>query len=74
MITPNKVVPLAKSALGLAQFLLEEAPNAESISALQERTSKHFESIDQFILTVDLLFVLGRISVNFETGRISNAD
>jgi hypothetical protein len=74
MITPNKVVPLAKSALGLAQFLLEEAPNSESILELQERTSKHFESIDQFILTVDLLFVLGRIGVDFETGRISNVD
>jgi hypothetical protein len=72
MITPNKVVPLAKSALGLTRFLLDEAPDSESISELQERTSKHFESIDQFILTIDLLFVLGRISVDFETGRISN--
>lgn len=74
MITPNKVVPLAKSALGLARVLLEQAPNSESISELQERTSKHFDSIDQFMLTVDLLFVLGRISVDFETGRISNVD
>jgi len=74
MITPNKVVPLAKSALGLARVLLEEATNSESISELQERTSKHFESIDQFILTVDLLFVLGRIGVDFETGMISNVD
>jgi hypothetical protein len=74
MITPNKVVPLAKSALGLARVLLEEAQNSESISELQERTSKHFESIDQFILTVDVLFVLGRISVDFETGRISSVD
>ena len=74
MITPNKVVPLAKSALGLARVLLEEATNSESISELQERTSKHFESIDQFILTVDMLFVLGRIGVDFETGMISNVD
>ena len=74
MITPNKVLPLARSALGLARFLLEEAPNSESISELQERTAKHFESIDQFILTVDLLFVLDRISVDFETGKISNVD
>lgn len=70
MITPNKVVPLAKSALGQAQVLLEEAPHCDFVSELQERTSKHFESIDQFVLTVDLLFVLGRMRVNFETGRI----
>lgn len=74
MITPNKVVPLARSALGLSRVLLEEAPNSESISELQERTSKHFESIDQFILTVDVLFVLGRVSVDFGTGRISCVD
>jgi len=74
MITPNKVVPLANSALGLARVLLEEGPNCESISELQDRTSKHFESIDQFLLTVDLLFVLNRITINFETGKISNVN
>lgn len=74
MITPNKVVPLERSALGLARVLLEDARNSESILELQERTSRHFESIDQFILTVDVLFVLGRISVDFATGRISSVD
>jgi hypothetical protein len=73
MITPNKVVPLAKSALGLTRFILEELSDSESVSELQERTSKHFESVDQFILTVDLLFVLGRLNVDFSTGRISHA-
>jgi hypothetical protein len=72
MITPNKVVALGRSALGLTRVVLEEATNAESISELQQRTSKHFESIDQFLLTVDLLFVLGRISIDFNTGRISH--
>lgn len=72
MITPNKVVALEKSALGLTRVLLEKAPNADSISDLQQRTSRHFESIDQFLLTVDLLFVLGRISIDFSTGRISH--
>ena len=74
MITPNKVVPLAKSALGLARVLLEEAQNSESIWEHPERTSKPLESIDKFILTVDVLFVLGRICVDFETGRISSVD
>lgn len=74
MISPNKVVPLAKSALGMMHVVVAEAPNADSISNLYERTSKHFESIDQFILTVDVLFVLGRITIDSETGRISNVD
>lgn len=74
MITPNKVVALERSALGLTQVVLAEAPNADSLLDLQQRTSKHFESIDQFLLTVDLLFVLGRISVDFNTGRIAHVD
>jgi len=74
MITPNKVMALGSSALGLTRVVLEEAPNSDSISDLQQRTSKHFESIDQFLLTVDLLFVLGRISVDFDTGRIAHVD
>ena len=74
MITPNKVVTLGKSALGLAWLVLEEATNADSVSELQRRTSKHFESVDHFLLTIDLLFVLGRIDVDFNTGRISYVD
>lgn len=73
MITPNKVVTLEKSALGLARIILEAVPDIDSISELQRRTSKHFESIDQFLLTMDVLFVLGRITVDFDTGRISHA-
>lgn len=73
MITPNKVVTLEKSALGLARVILEAMSDTDSISELQRRTSKHFESVDQFVLTMDVLFVLGRISVDFTTGRISHA-
>lgn len=74
MITPNKVITLEQSALGLAGFILEAAIDNDSISELQRRTSKEFESIDQFLLAVDLLFVLGKISVDFSTGRIVYAD
>ncbi|WP_460875963.1 ABC-three component system middle component 7 [Rhodanobacter koreensis] len=73
MITPNKVVALGESALGLSRVVLEQAPGADSILDLQHLTSKHFESIDQFLLTIDLLFVLGKISVDFTTGKISHA-
>lgn len=74
MITPNKVVTLEQSALGLAGFILEAALENDSISALQRRTSNYFESIDQFLLTIDLLFVLGKVSVDFSTGRIFYVD
>lgn len=74
MITPNKVITLEQSALGLTHVIIEAALDVNSISELQRRTSKYFESIDQFLLTLDVLFVLGKITVDFGTGRFSHAD
>jgi len=72
MITPNKTIPLEDSALGHARLVLEELSSPLSVRVLQEKTSGRFESIDQFILTMDLLFVLGRICVDFQTGRVAS--
>ena len=76
MITPNKVVSVEKSALGLAPVVLEhvDALFDGTVSELFERVSKKFDSVDQFLLTMDLLYVLGRIEVDFSTGRVINAD
>ena len=74
MITPNKVVALDNSALGLSWLVLEALQEHDSVSEVQRRTARDFESIDQFLLTIDLLFVLEKIDVDFETGRIFRVD
>ncbi len=70
MITPNKVVSIEKSALGLVSTILNQGPAPLKLLNLYQNVSKNFESIDQFLLAIDLLFVLGRIEVNFQTGVI----
>jgi len=67
MITPNKVVSIEKSALGLVGIILDQGPDPLELVNLYQIVSKHFESIDQFLLAIDLLYVLGRIDINFQT-------
>lgn len=73
MITPNKVVTLKESALGKTGFILSQGPEPIPVSALYQRVSKQFDSIDQFLLTLDLLFVLGRVAIDHNTRMITYA-
>jgi hypothetical protein len=66
MITPNKVVTLQSSALGMVGTILEKGPAPISLVKLYKAVSRQFESIDQFILAIDILYVLGRINVDME--------
>lgn len=74
MITPNKVVTLEASALGLIGFVMEQGPAQIGLTQLYARVSKHFSSVDQFLLAIDLLFILGRIEVDFTTRTVSYVD
>jgi hypothetical protein len=74
MITPNKVVTLEKSALGLLSVILIEGPGQIGLLDLYRRTSNEFENIDQFLLAIDLLYILDRIEINFDTGVLIYAD
>jgi hypothetical protein len=70
MITPNKVVTLENSALGLVSVVLEEGPGPIDLIKLYHYVEKSFESIDQFLLAIDLLYVLGRIEIDFQTRSV----
>ena len=70
MITPNKVVSIEKSALGLVGTILDQGPAPVELLKLYHIVSKDFESIDQFLLAIDLLYVLGRVEVNSQTRTI----
>ena len=74
MITPNKVVSLDKSVLGRVSLILQAGPLDCGIVDLFHENSEKFESIDQFILALDVLFVLGRIDVDFEEKRVTYAE
>jgi hypothetical protein len=69
MITPNKVIPLEGSALGLVGLILEKGPKPISLLGLYGAVADEFESADQFILSMDVLYLLDRIDVD-EAGLV----
>ena len=73
MIAPNKIIPLDDSALGHCPLILRHGPRPIDLVALYHKVADHFESIDQFLVTLDVLFVLRRIDIDPDTRRISYA-
>ena len=73
MITPNKVVPLSESALAKSKYILECGPDDIELMNLFYKVESQFESIDQFLITLDLLFVLNQIDIDFPTRTVSYA-
>ncbi len=70
MITPNKVVPLSASVLGHLTHVLKIGPASTTVAALYEQVGDKFESIDQFLLALDVLYVLDRLTVDFTTEKV----
>ena len=70
MITPNKVVPLSASVLGQLTHVLKEGPDPTRLADLFQQVGDKFESIDQFLLTLDVLFLLNRLNVDFKTEKV----
>lgn len=72
MILPNKAIRLEESALSRASTILRvETPI--SLVELFEEVSDEFDSPQQFMLALDLLFVLGKINLDMDTGIVTNA-
>ncbi len=74
MIIPNKVITLRESALGKTPMILRAKEVQVNLGALYRTVGKEFESIDQFLLTLDVLYVLGRIDIDLSTGTVTYAD
>jgi hypothetical protein len=70
MITPNKVVPLSASVLGRLPLVLKAGPDPIQLAELFQQVGEKFESIDQFLLTLDVLFLLDRLTVDFSTEKV----
>ncbi|MEX1257373.1 MAG: ABC-three component system middle component 7 [Gemmatimonadota bacterium] len=73
MITPNKIVTLQESALALTPIIMAQGPYDISISELLHRVERDVRDLDQFMLALDVLYVLGRIDIDLEKGLLSYA-
>ena len=73
MITPNKAISLQDSALGLVGVIMKQGPEPQDLVGLYQKTKHQFDSIDHFLLALDVLYVLGHIDVNFTTRAVTYA-
>jgi len=71
MITPNKFIDLDASILGKLDVILDEYPDEMAVRELYRQVGQKFDSADEFLLAIDVLFILGRVSVDFRTASIS---
>lgn len=67
MILPNKLIKFQDSILSKTIFILDEVSIQNmNISDLYVKIKDHFEDINQYILALDVLFVLEKINYNVE--------
>ncbi|WP_342500581.1 ABC-three component system middle component 7 [Bacillus sp. FSL K6-4563] len=71
MIVPNKIISLNESIIGKMIFILEHITEQKylTIEDLFRNTRSHFEEIDEFILSLDVLYLLDAIEVEFSRGE-----
>ena len=66
MIVPNKFTTLDNSLLAKLPKILTKLTEETSVKELYSQLASSFEDPSEFILTLDVLFVLGRITIDTE--------
>jgi hypothetical protein len=74
VITPNKFIALDASILSKLDIIISEYPEEMSIRELYRGVGHKFASADEFLLAIDVLYILGRVSVDLRTASITYAD
>ena len=74
MIYPNKNIRFEESIIFKMVFILEQnTGQQEGIHDLYMKTQKKFNSIDEFLFSLDVLYVLDMIEVDFNAETITYA-
>jgi hypothetical protein len=69
---PNKVISVSESIIWKSTYVLRMLQERDlTIPYLWMKISREFEDINQFILCVDALFVLGKIEYNNNYGVLT---
>lgn len=72
MIYPNKHIRFEESIIYKMLFLLEHQEYKEiSISELFTKTISKFQNIDEFIYSLDVLYILNEVEIDFKTETIT---
>lgn len=71
MITPNKFVSFDESVLSQLDTILDPTVDADSVRDLYHSVASHFETAEDFLLALDVLYILGRVDIDMATGTIA---
>jgi hypothetical protein len=73
MILPNKVIRLEDSIIGKTTYLLDALKHREiGVEELYYTLSNKFDDINDFIVAIDVLFVLGSVVLENEVLKYVN--
>lgn len=72
MIFPSKLINFNESTLFKSSKILKVLEiKSLSVLKLYEKTKKNFSDLDEFIVALDLLYVLGKIELDEEWGVLN---
>ncbi|WP_276724448.1 ABC-three component system middle component 7 [Pantoea septica] len=63
MIVPNKSIPLKDSIIYKMLVVLEENFDVIDLIDLYDKVSVSFSNLDEFVYSLDVLFILGKIEL-----------
>ncbi|WP_338147067.1 ABC-three component system middle component 7 [Pantoea stewartii] len=69
MIVPSKSIPLQDSIIYKMLVVLEDGFETIDLIELYDKLSDSFSTLDEFVYSLDVLFILGRLEL-IEDGKI----
>ncbi|HEK0653739.1 TPA: hypothetical protein SMP51_002738 [Proteus mirabilis] len=70
MITPSKSISIEDSILYKMIIILETEFKEIKITDLYKKTSSKFSSLDEFVYSLDFLFILDELILNPKNGTV----
>jgi hypothetical protein len=71
MITPNKVTPLKRSALGKVEMTYELIDGKRTVGEIYEAGQSRYDSIEQFLYAIEILYLTDKVEFNELSGVLS---
>lgn len=70
MITPSKTIPFKDSIAFKMTYILDEEFEEIPVVELYKKTKRKFLGLNEYIYALDVLYVLGRIDIDIELGKV----
>lgn len=67
MILPNKFISFDESTLSKLSIVIKGIGAGAELSELYNKVGSKFSGIDEFILTLDLMYALNSVTINNDT-------